>query len=250
MQLAGQVALVTGGASGIGAACVAALAAEGARVAVADLNTAGAEETAAAVRAGGGDAVAITVDMASVESVRAMVAAAVEWGGTLDALVNNAGIDIAKPLLEYTEQEWQLQQAVNVQGPFFALQAAARIMLGQGGGRIVNIVSTSGFVASSSPAVAYDVSKGAMRLLTISAAAELAPHGVAVNGVAPGTVATALTRAVLDTPEKMARASAKIPVGRLAEPSEIASAVVYLCSPAASYLCGHVLVVDGGWLLY
>jgi NAD(P)-dependent dehydrogenase (short-subunit alcohol dehydrogenase family) len=246
----GRIALVTGAAGGIGAGCARLLAARGAHVVLADVNEPSAIEQADAIKESGGRADALPVDMASVESVREMVATTVDRHGRLDILVNNAGIGIAKPVLDYTPEDWALQMAVNLRGPFFALQATARAMIGSGGGKIVNIVSTAAFVSSSTPEVLYDVSKGGVRQLTVSAAAELAPHGINVNGVAPGTIATRLTTQVLDTPEKMARAGAKIPRGRLGEPQDIAEAVLYLASPAADYVCGHVLVVDGGWLLY
>jgi NAD(P)-dependent dehydrogenase (short-subunit alcohol dehydrogenase family) len=246
-RLEGLVALITGAAGGMGAAYARGFAAQGATVVVADLDLAGAERVAAELP---GKATAVGVDVAEVASVRAMVDQAVAFGGTLDVLVNNAGIGIAKPLLDYTEADWDRQLAVNVKGPFFALQAAARVMIPAGRGKIVNVASTAAFVSSSTPEVAYDVSKGAVRQLTVSAAAELAPHGINVNGIAPGTVATELTRRVLDTPEKRAVAAAKIPLGRVAEPEDLVGTAVFLASSDADYLCGHVVVVDGGWLLY
>jgi NAD(P)-dependent dehydrogenase (short-subunit alcohol dehydrogenase family) len=248
-EFTGQVALVTGAARGIGAACARALAAEGAAVAVADIDHDGAAEVAADLTSGGHDACALAVDMGQPDSVRSMIRAADQWRGRLDVLVNNAGVGIAKPLLDYTPGDWDRQLAVNLRGPFLALQAAARLMVPRGGGRIVNIASTSAFVSSSTPEVAYDVSKAGVRQLTVSAAAELAGLGVHVNAVAPGTVATALTDSVLDTDEKRARAEAKIPAGRLGRPEDIAHAVVFLASARAGYIHGHVLVVDGGWLL-
>jgi len=246
-RLEGLVTLITGAASGMGAAYARGFAAEGATVVLADLDLAGAERVAAGLP---GNAAAVAVDMAEVASVRAMVDQAVAFGGTLDVLVNNAGIGIAKPLLDYTEADWDRQLAVNAKGPFFAVQAAARVMVPAGKGKIVNVASTAAFVSSSTPEVAYDVSKGAIRQLTVSAAAELAPYGINVNGIAPGTVATQLTRQVLDTPQKRAVAAAKIPLGRVAQPEDLVGTAVFLACSDADYLCGHVVVVDGGWLLY
>ena len=143
-----------------------------------------------------------------------MVAFAIDWRGGLDILVNNAGVAIARSVLEATPDEWQAQLDVNLRAPFFALQAAARHMVERGSGKIVNTVSTSGFASSSTPEPIYDLTKGGLRQLTISAAVELAPLGVNVNGVAPGTIGTDLTNAVLDTPEKLARATARIPAAR------------------------------------
>lgn len=249
-RLEDRVALVTGAARGIGRAYALGYAREGARVAVADLDAEGAEAVAEEIRAAGGDACAVKVDLANVADVRRMVEYTHSWGNGLDVLLNNAGIGIACPLLEYTERDWDRQLDVNLKGAFFALQAAARVMVAQGAGKIINVASTAAFVSSSVPEVAYDVSKGGVRQLTVSAAAELAPRGINVNGIAPGTVATELTRQVLDTPEKVARAAAKIPLGRLADPEDLVGAAVFLASSESDYLCGHIIVVDGGWLLY
>jgi NAD(P)-dependent dehydrogenase (short-subunit alcohol dehydrogenase family) len=241
-------ALVTGAAGGIGAACAAELAAAGFRVAVADIDVDAATRVAQSIVSGGGDAIAVRVDMTDVDSVASMVAEAVAGDEVLGALVNNAGIAIAKPIVGYTPADWELQLGVNLRGSFFALQAAIPHFTAAGGGKVVNIASTAAFVSSSTPEAAYDVSKAGIRQLTVSAAVELAPLGINVNAVAPGTIATALTTAVLDTEEKMANASAKIPAGRLGTPQDIASAVAFLCSPASDYVHGHTLVVDGGWL--
>ena len=199
-------------------------------------------------RADGNDVIAHQVDLTDLGAIAAMVDAAIAWRGELDILVNNAGVDVPGSVLEATVDEWNLQLDVNLRAPFFALQAAARHMVERGSGKIVNTVSTSGFASSSTPNSIYDLTKGGLRQLTISAAVELAPFGVNVNGVAPGTVATELTTAVLDTPEKLARATARIPRGTFGRPADIAAAVAFLASDDADYIHGHVLVVDGGWL--
>ena len=247
-RLDGLTALVTGGARGIGAAIVERLVAEGAKVMVADRLGDAAESVAAGARAGGGDAIAYAVDLTDRAEITSMVESAIAWNGALDILVNNAGVAIARSVLEATEDEWNTQLDVNLRAPFFALQVAARHMVERGAGKIVNTISTSGFASSSTPAPIYDLTKGGLRQLTISAAVELAPHGVNVNGVAPGTIGTELTTAVLDTPEKLARATARIPRGAFGQPADIAAAVAYLSSSDADYVHGHVLVVDGGWL--
>jgi NAD(P)-dependent dehydrogenase (short-subunit alcohol dehydrogenase family) len=247
-RLDGLTALVTGGARGLGAAIVDRLVSEGARVMVADRLVDEAEQVAAAARGTGGDAMSYAVDLTDLDEIGSMVAAAIDWNGGLDILVNNAGVAIAGSVLEATVDEWRIQLDVNLRAPFFALQAAARHMVDRGRGKIVNTVSTSGFASSSTPAPIYDLTKGGLRQLTISAAVELAPYGVNVNGVAPGTIGTELTTAVLDTPEKLARATARIPRGAFGQPSDIAAAVAYLSSSDADYVHGHVLVVDGGWL--
>lgn len=244
-----QIVIVTGAARGIGAAVATRFAEEGAAVVVADVNQETATKMAFSLLAAGGRAVAIPVDMGDVASVRTMVAEAVEWGaGRLDVLVNNAGIALARSILDATETDWDRQVDINLKGLYFALQAAARVMVQAGHGKIVNISSTSGFVSSSTPEAIYDLTKGGVRQLTVSAAVELGPLGVNVNAVAPGTVATELTRSVLDTQQKWDRAQASIPCGRLGEPADIAAAVTFLASGDADYIHGHTLVVDGGWL--
>jgi len=225
-------------------------AAEGAKVVVAELNAEHGEEVAADIRKTGGTAVAVAVDVSRTADVTRLFEQAVKAFGTVDILVNNAGIAVGRPLVDYTEAEWDRQMNVNVKGVFFCAQAAARLMIPRRRGRIVNFASTSAFVSSSKPEVAYDTSKGAVRQMTVSMAAELAPHGINVNAVAPGTTATEMTRASLATDDGMAWQLARIPMGRVGQPDDIASAVLFLCSPEASYVNGHTLVVDGGWLLF
>ena len=246
----GKVAVVTGAGRGMGRAVALALGQEGARVVVAEVNPEQGVEVAQEIRAGGGRASAVTADVSRVEEVTRLFAEAVDAFGTVDILVNNAGIGVAKPILEYTEADWDRQMGVNVKGVFFCSQAAARLMIPRRAGKIVNFASTSAFVSSSQPGVAYDTSKGAVRQMTISMAAELAPQGINVNAVAPGTVATEMTRTSLSTEEGLAWQLARIPIGRVGRPEDIAPVVLFLCSPEASYITGHVLVADGGWLLF
>jgi len=250
MNFAGQAAIVTGAGRGMGRAVALALAEGGASVVVAEVDKPSGEDTATAIREAGGKAVSMVVDISKVEDVRRLFKAVVDELGTVDILVNNAGIGIPKPLLEYTEADWDRQLGVNLKGLFFATQEAARIMIPKRRGKIVNFASTAAFVSSSTPETAYDISKGGVRQLTISVAAELAPHHINVNAVAPGTIMTELTSRVLDTEEKMARASAKIPMGRLGAPEDMVGPVLFLCSEEADYITGHTLVVDGGWLLF
>jgi NAD(P)-dependent dehydrogenase (short-subunit alcohol dehydrogenase family) len=244
-RLEGKVALVTGGARGIGEAIVERLAAEGAAVVVADVLASEASAVAARLGPSGSS---IAVDLTSLPAITEMVDEAAAWRGRLDVLVNNAGVARPASILSATADEWDVQVAVNLRAPFFATQAAARHMAAAGGGKVVNTVSTSGFVSSSTPEPIYDLTKGGLRQLTISAAVELAPMGINVNGVAPGTIGTVLTHTVLDTPEKMARSIARIPCGRLGQPSDVAAAVAYLSSSDADYLYGTIVNVDGGWL--
>jgi NAD(P)-dependent dehydrogenase (short-subunit alcohol dehydrogenase family) len=226
------------------------LAGEGARVVVAEVNAEHGAEVAAEIRDSGGTATAVVGDVSRVADVRRLFAEAVEAYGTVDILINNAGIAVARPVTDYTEEEWDRQMGVNVKGVFFCAQAAARVMIPRRQGKIVNFASTSAFVSSSKPEVAYDTSKGAVRQMTVSMAAELAPHGINVNAVAPGTTATEMTKSTLATDEGMAWQLARIPMGRIGRPDDIASVVLFLCSPEASYITGHTLVADGGWLLF
>ncbi len=250
MRFAGQTAIVTGAGRGMGRAVALGLAAEGANVVVAEVDQPAAKEVVEEIQKAGARALAVKVDISSVQDVRRLFTSTLAEFGGVDILINNAGIGIAKPLVDYTEADWDKQLGVNLKGMFFATQEAARIMIPKRRGKIVNFASTAAFVSSSTPEAVYDISKGGVRQLTISVAAELAPYHINVNAVAPGTILTDLTLRVLDTDEKMARASAKIPLGRLGKPEDMVGPVLFLCSDEADYVTGHVLVVDGGWLLF
>lgn len=241
-------AFVTGGARGIGRGIVEALARRGDTVFLADREVDLAMAVAAELRADGLDVRGVAVDVADAAAAAEAVAAA-DDDVPLGTLVNNAGIALTRPLVEVSEQDFDRVIAVNVRGPYFLLQAAARRMVPRGRGSIVNIASTSGFTASTSPMTVYDLSKGAIRMLTTTAARELAPSGVRVNAVAPGTIDTELTRAVASTGRTLEDlAATRIPMGRIGTPADIAAAVAFLSSDDAAYVTGHTLVVDGGWL--
>jgi NAD(P)-dependent dehydrogenase (short-subunit alcohol dehydrogenase family) len=241
-------AFVTGGARGIGRGIVESLARRGDVVFLADREASLAAQTAAELRAEGLDVRDRALDVADVEATAAAIIAA-DAEVPLGTFVNNAGVALIRPLLEVTPEDYDRVLGINTRAVYFALQAAARCMVPRGTGSIVNVASTSGFTASTSPMTLYDMSKGAVRMLTVTAARELAPTGVRVNAVAPGTIDTDLTRAVASEGRSLDDLmSTRIPMGRVGQPDDIAGAVAFLSSAAASYITGHTLVVDGGWL--
>ena len=239
-----KVALVTGAARGIGLATAKLLLAEGWRVAMLDIET---ETLAQAVaRIARPEAtLALPCDLAEAQQIDAAFAALTARFGRLDALVNNAGTAVFKPLLETTLDDWNRVMAVNLTGPFLTTQAAAPLMAEAGGGAIVNITSISGLRASTLR-VAYGTSKAALAHLTKQQAAELASLGIRVNAVAPGPVDTAMAKAV-HSPEIRADYRDTIPLARYGLEEELAQAIVFLCSDKASYITGQVLAVDGGF---
>ena len=239
--LAGRVCIVTGGAQGIGEACVRRFAREGAQVVIADIDDA--RGAALAAELGG---VYLHCDVGNKAQVDALVAQAMAAHGRIDVLVNNAGIFKAADFLDMTEADFDAVLRVNLKGAFLMGQAVAREMARAGKGSIVNMSSVNGVLAI--PTIAgYNVSKGGINQLTRVMALSLADKGIRVNAVAPGTIATELAaQAVLTSEEAMARIMSRTPMRRLGEPSEIADTVAYLASDAASYITGEIVVVDGG----
>ncbi|GAB4153874.1 MAG: SDR family oxidoreductase [Roseiflexaceae bacterium] len=247
---AGKAALVTGAASGIGKATAQALVREGAAVMIADLQQAAGEEVAAALRAAGGQAQAIGGDIR--HDAAAMVDATVAAFGQIDILVNNAGVFYPIDFLSADFGEWMRAVEVMFHGSFHCSQAAARVMVRQGhGGRIVSTSSINAFLGAPLSSH-YNTAKGAIDQLTRCLAVELAPHGILVNGVAPGFVETPM--AIVNGVSEHQTAEFKsfyverrrIPLARPAEPEEIAEAIVFLASARCTYITGHTIVVDGG----
>jgi len=247
MLLEHKVAIVTGGDSGIGHAIALALAAEGARVTVNyHVNEDAARTTLQAIENAGGCARVQQADVSSVAGIEALVRETVAEFGRLDVMVNNAGMESRTSVLDTTEQQFDEVIAVDLKSAFFGVQAAARQLVAQGdGGRIINISSIHEDwpMPGNAP---YCAAKGGVRMLTRTAGVELASHGITVVGVAPGAVHTPIDAATLADPEQRAKLESAIPLGRVAEPDEIARLVAFLASDQASYVTATTYAIDGG----
>jgi NAD(P)-dependent dehydrogenase (short-subunit alcohol dehydrogenase family) len=246
MRLRGRVAAITGGALGIGRATARLFAAEGALVAVGDIQADAAEGVAQEIVQRGGRAVAIGVDVGDAAQVQAFVDRTVAEFGRLDVMFANAGIAHSAPFLEHAEAQWHRVLRVNLTGVFLCCQSAARQMVTQTGrGRIITTASINGFRGVEN-LVGYNVAKAGVIELTKTMAVELAPHNIQVNAIAPAQIDTRLTRGFSD--DARARRTARIPMGRFGDVDEVARAALFLASDDASYITGHTLAVDGGYL--
>lgn len=244
MQLAGRSAIVTGAAQGIGAAVARAFTASGARVCAVDLASERVEALAEKLRADGVEAMGIGCDVSRRDQVDAMVAATHQRFGRIDILVNNAGITRPAMLHKMTEAQWDEVMAVHLKGTFNCLQAVAPGMMERRYGRIVNVTSTAGLLGTIGQ-INYGAAKAGVVGLTMSAAKELAKYGIVVNAIAPGA-ATPMTETIRTDARFKEKYLERIPIGRWAEPEEIAPVFVFFASDAASYVTGQVLAADGG----
>jgi NAD(P)-dependent dehydrogenase (short-subunit alcohol dehydrogenase family) len=248
MQLENKVAIITGGANGIGRATARRFAREGARVGVADIDFENAQNVVAEICAEGGTAIAVAVDVRSRESVEALFARTVAEFGRVDILAAIAGIAGGATFVDLPEESWDQVLAVNLKGVFLCGQEAARQMIAQGtGGRIINMSSTNGLVGEAEFAH-YNASKFGVVGLTMTMAIELAPYRINANSVCPGFILTRLSDGLVAQPGYAAEYLKKIPLGRFGEPDDVVGAFVFFASDDSRYITGTTLVVDGGQL--
>lgn len=226
------------------------LAGAGAKVVVADISQEECQLVADEIKKNGGEALAVKCDVTNKKDIEEMVKKTVEQFGKVDILVNNAGICEFKPFLEMTEEEWKKTLDINLKGYFLCAQAAAKEMIKQKSGAIVNIASVAmGQMGKGMAGLAhYSASKGGIAALTKTLALELAPYNIRVNAIAPGAINTPMSASTKNDPKIMEATLAMIPLHRMGKPEEIASTVLFLTSEDSSYITGSIVVVDGGWL--
>jgi cyclopentanol dehydrogenase len=247
MRLAGKVALISGGARGMGAVEAHLFAREGAVVVLGDVLEAEGKVVAEQVRAAGGEAAFVTLDVTSEADWAHAVATAERLHGRLDVLVNNAGIGGGHRIEDTTVEEWERTMAVNAKGVFLGTRAAIPALRRAGGGSIVNISSQLGLVGTDNSSPQYQASKGAVRLLTKATAIQYAKDGIRANSVHPGPIVTPMTERRRADPEQYRLMVSRIPLGRFGKPEEVALGVIYLASDESSFVTGSELVIDGGW---
>jgi NAD(P)-dependent dehydrogenase (short-subunit alcohol dehydrogenase family) len=250
MKLKDKVAIVTGSARGIGEAIASRLCAEGARVVISDIDLPGAQNTSARLNSEGYKTIAVKANVGSKPEVEAMVKATIKAFGRIDILVNNAGMSVVGASAELEESRWRTGIDVMLTGVFFCSQAAGKEMIKQGSGKIINIASVNGIVAFPER-VCYSCAKAGVIQLTKVLGCEWARYNINVNAIAPGYVKTYLVKELaekgtLDVEELATRT----PLGRLAEPEEIAAAVIFLASEESKYMEGQTIIIDGGWTSY
>ncbi|MHB1404034.1 MAG: SDR family NAD(P)-dependent oxidoreductase [Desulfitobacteriaceae bacterium] len=248
-DISGKIALITGGGGTLGTTIANGLATVGVNMVVADVNLESAQKTCDLISAHGTRVLPIQVDVTDPASVNSMVDSVLNEFGKIDILLNHAGINIRKPAIEYTPEEWEKVLAVNLTGMFHCAQAVGKVMLKQGKGRIVNTASTLASVSQPLQAV-YASSKGGIVQLTKVLAEEWAPYGVNVNAIGPGYFETELTKKYLSDPAVSDTLLSKIPMKRFGQPDELVGTIIFLSSEASAYVTGHTVYIDGGRLLY
>ena len=247
MRLGNKVSIVTGGGSGLGAATSRLLAKEGAKVLVADIRYAAAEETAKKISVAGGSAYPLKVDVTNADEVESMVMTAIKKFGKLDVMFNAAGMAGEGDVVELSESEWRRTMDINVTSIFLCLKYAIPKMIENGGGSIINAASIKNFTGDALSCV-YPASKAAVVLLSRQTARKYASHNIRVNCVCPGHCETPMVLELYNTPEKMKTLLAKYPMGRLGKPMEVANAVLFLASDESSFITGSEITIDGGYL--
>ena len=249
MRLKGKVAIVTGSRRGIGRAIALEMAKEGAKVVVSDIELKECEAVCDEIRKLGSDAIAVRCDVTKKDEVDAMMERVIQKFGRIDIMVNNAGVYVAKPLDQTTEQDWDFVVGINLKGVFLCSSAAAKHMMKQKRGKIISTASIAGKVGFADSS-AYCASKGGIISLTRELAMELATYNINVNAVAPGVIDTNMTKGFMEDEKAKQGLLMGIPLGRIGRPEDIAKAVVFLASEDSDYVTGHTLVVDGGWLTH
>jgi NAD(P)-dependent dehydrogenase (short-subunit alcohol dehydrogenase family) len=247
MRLAGKVALISGGARGMGAVEAHLFAREGAKVVLGDILEAEGKAVQDEIQAAGGTATFVTLDVTREADWQGAVATAEHLYGRLDVLVNNAGIGGGNRIEDTTLEQWERIMAVNATGVFLGTRAAIPALRRSGGGSIVNISSQLGLVGTDNSSPQYQASKGAVRLLTKATAIQYAKEGIRANSVHPGPIVTAMTERRRADPEQHRLMLSRIPLGRYGQPEEVALGVLYLASDESSFVTGSELVIDGGW---
>ena len=250
MDLEGKIVIVTGARRGMGKSHALALAKAGAKVAVADISLEECQKVVDEIRKEKGEALAVKCDVTKKGEIDDMIKTVVDKWGRIDILVNNAGICQFKPFLELTEEEWDRTLDTNLRGYFLCAQAAAKEMVKQKTGVIINIASTAmGQVGVGFPTLAhYCASKGGIVGMTETLALELAPYNIRVNAIAPGAIETPMIDPLKADPKTMEGTLARIPLHRVGKPEEVSNLVLFLASDASSYMTGSTVVIDGGWL--
>jgi NAD(P)-dependent dehydrogenase (short-subunit alcohol dehydrogenase family) len=246
-DLSGTVAIVTGGGKWIGRALALGLAKAGAAVVVASRTEAEIEAVAEEIRGTGARALAVVTDITSTEQIEGLVEATIHEFGRIDILVNNAATSYMAPLLDFKEKVWDRIFDTNCKGAFLLSRSVAERMIGQGGGKIINI-TTVGAERGGTGMGAYYASKAALKMLTMCMAAEWAQHSICVNAVGPGLTRTEFSRPIWGHPARAEKYLSVVPKGRVAEPEEIVGAVLFLASAASDFITGHSIYVDGGYL--